>query len=180
MGKRVFRLSFYSFITVEDNPAKKGETYWKLRANRCQTRHENERIAEYLGNWRLYIQVPIQTCHIPSTHVFSKSFISLFRILHRRPVLLLTSWIASTHFLFTLWPREKERQRTLRVPRIEQPRLGCSIFHRAQRLSSSFLCNRWWSDGISFNEIFRSLGWFISLSIVCLIQCFSFLFLNFR
>lgn len=65
MGKRVLRLSFYSFITVEDNPAKKEETYWKLGANRCQTRHENERIAEYLGNWRLYIQVPIQTCHIP-------------------------------------------------------------------------------------------------------------------
>lgn len=51
----------------------------------------------------------------------------LLRELHRR--------------IFSLLPlaeAEKERQRTLRVPRIEQPRLGCSIFRR--RTNVSLLC----------------------------------------
>lgn len=112
----------------------------------------------------------------PSAHVSAKSFISLFRILHRRPVLLLTSWIASTHFLFTLWPREKERQRTLRVPRIEQPRLGCSIFRRRTNVS---LLRFSVTDGEPMvflsMKFFPSLGWFISPSIECL-SCFPSLF----
>lgn len=115
----------------------------------------------------------------PSAHVSVKSFISLFRILHRRPVLLLTSWIASTHFLFTLWPREKERQRT-----------ACSAYRTAsfrvlhipqtnQRLSSSFLCNRWWTDGISFNEIF-SFARLIYFPVNRMSIVFSLPLLNFR
>lgn len=103
-------------------------------------------------------------------------FYFVIRILHRRPVLLLTSWIASTHFLFTLWPREKERQRTLRVPRIEQPRLGCSIFRRRTNVS---LLRFSVTDGEPMvflsMKFFPSLGWFISPSIGCL-SCFPSLF----
>lgn len=112
----------------------------------------------------------------PSAHVSAKSFISLFRILHRRPVLLLTSWIASTHFLFTLWPREKERQRTLRVPRIEQPRLGCSIFRRRTNVS---LLRFSVTDGISFNEIF-SFARLIYFPVNRMSIVFSLPLLNFR
>lgn len=91
---------------------------------------------------KLYVQVPIQTWwHIPIPALtyppnllfrYSASFTVvpccfLLRELHRR--------------IFSLLPlaeAEKERQRTLRVPRIEQPRLGCSIFRR--RTNVSLLC----------------------------------------
>lgn len=118
----------------------------------------------------------------PSTHVSAKSFISLFRILHRRPVLLLTPWIASTHFLFTPSGRGRER---------ETEDFACSAYRTAsfrvlhipqtnERLSSLFLCNRWWTDGMVFlsMKFFRSLGWFISPSIESIV--FSLSFLNFR
>lgn len=161
---------------MEDNPAKKKETYWKLTANRCQTRHENERISG-----KLYVQVPIQTWHIPiPTLTYPPNL--LFRYPHPSPSSRVASYFVNCIDAFSLYSlAEGER---------ETEDFACSAYRTAsfrvlhipqtnQRLSSSFLCNRWWTDGISFNEIF-SFARLIYFPVNRMSIVFSLPLLNFR
>ena len=130
---------------------------------------------------KLYVQVPIQTWwHIPIQHSRIRQ-IFYFVIPHPSPSSRVASYSVNcidAFSLYSLWPRERR----------ETEDFACSAYRTAsfrvlhipqtnERLSSLFLCNRWWTDGMVFlsMKFFRSLGWFISPSIECL-SCFPSLF----
>lgn len=115
----------------------------------------------------------------PSAHV---SAIFYFVIPHPSPSSRVASYFVNCIDAFSLYSlAEGER---------ETEDFACSAYRTAsfrvlhipqtnQRLSSSFLCNRWWTDGISFNEIF-SFARLIYFPVNRMSIVFSLPLLNFR
>lgn len=161
------RAKFLRVHTVEDNPTKKKKTYWKLTANRCQTRHENERIAGYLGNCTY--KFPSKRGIFRSQHSRIRQ-IFYFVIPHPSPSSRVASYFVNCIDAFSLYSlaegeRETEdfacsayRTASFRVLHIPQTNVSLLRFSVTDGEPMVFLSMKF----------FRSLGWFISPSIGCL------------
>lgn len=105
-----------------------------------------------------------------------------FVIPHPSPSSRVASYFVNCIDAFSLYSLAEEERET--------EDFACSAYRTAsfrvlhipqtnQRLSSSFLCNRWWTDGISFNEIF-SFARLIYFPVNRMSIVFSLPLLNFR